>query len=129
MKITKRTKREVEELASRFIRNSPPLCKEHMPEGLPIDAPEDIEISEHHPSYKFEKLVERELNQSSKAAVEEEVLRSQIRGNLRSAFAEIFYSNSDERSCIQCYEERKESDSGVDIRMDVPEEYDDIGDR
>lgn len=129
MKITKRSKKEVEELASRFIENSPSLCREHMPDGLPIDAPEDTEVSDRHPSYKFEKLVERELDKSSRRTMEEEVLRSQIRSNLRSAFAEVFYSNSDERSCIQCYEERKESDSGVDIRMDVPEKYDGIGDR
>lgn len=126
MNIEDKTVENIEELAARFVRHSPSLCREHMPEGMPIDAPEGRDISENHPSYKFEKLVERELENRDNNSKPESVTRSEIRAKLRSTFADVFYQNSDERSCIKCYEQREESETDVAIRMDVPEDYDDI---
>lgn len=120
MRIPKRSKDSVEELAKRFTDNSPPLCRDHSPEGLPIDAPEGIDVSENHASYKFETIVEdtAELKDG-----EPQVVRSRVRSKLREIFAKEFYSESSERSCIQCFEERKDSDEDVPIRMELPDDW------
>lgn len=128
MKLDKKSKKKVEELAYRFTDNSPPLCEEHMPDGLPIDAPEGIDVSENHPASKFERIVEEE---SEKHLNSDEFTKSRIRGILRSQFKEIYHEDCDPRSCVECYTEKENEseEEEVPIRMDVPDEFDDIGGR
>lgn len=128
MKVTKQTKKEVTEMAHRFIRHQPPVCESHMPDGLPIDAPEGVEVSENHPAYKFEKLVEEEVKTSNKSKPDS-VLRAEIRHKLRAKFAEVYHSKCDERSCVQCYDDNKSEEKDDAIRMVVPDDYDEIPDR
>lgn len=108
-------------MAERFTRHSPPLCREHTPDGLPVDAPEGVEdVSENHPSYKFEKIVEEEAKGKSKP---DQVAKAHARSRLRELFAQKYYAHGDERSCVQCYEERKEEKDGVPIRMELPDDW------
>lgn len=121
MKVSDNSKNKVEELAMRFISNKPPICREHTPDGLPIDAPENVEnISENHPAYKFEKIVK---NISDQKDGETQVVQARVRAKLREIFAQKFYSNSDKRSCIECFEERKNSDDAISIRMELPDDW------
>lgn len=112
--ISKESKDKIERLAKRFTANKPPLCKDHKPKGMPIDAPDGIEVSESHPAYKFEKIVEQEADKHND--YEESVNVSLVRLNLREIFAQEFHSDRDPRSCIKCYEDDDRS-----IRMEVPD--------
>lgn len=123
MEISKKSKKKIVELAKRFTRHSPPLCRDHSPDGLPVDAPEDVgDISENHPSYKFEKIVENEARDDSKP---KQVAQSYARSRLRKVFAEEYYSHGDGRSCVQCYEERKQTDEDMSVRMELPDDWND----
>lgn len=122
MEVSKKSKKKIVELAKRFTDNSPPLCREHTPDGLPVDAPEGVsDISQNHPSYKFEKIVQDEAKGKSKP---EQVAKAHARSKLRELFAQEYYAHGDERSCVQCYKQRKESEGDVPIRMELPDDWD-----
>lgn len=124
MRITKESRKKVKNLARKFTRNSPPLCRDHMPSGLPIDAPEHKDISEKNPSYKFEKIVENEFDKKEPNNQPICVQKSYIRMLLRTKFVEEFYSNCDEKSCILCYNNNNKSLSDSEyIRMNVPDKF------
>jgi hypothetical protein len=121
MKVSDKSRKKVEQMATHFTKNRPPLCREHMPKGLPIDAPEGVsKISDNHPSYKFEKIVEEE---SKGYTGEKQVIKARVRSYLRELFAKIYYSNGDKLSCLECYENRKEQDGGVPIRMEISDNW------
>lgn len=99
MNVSKESKDKVRELARRFTNNSPNLCRDHDADGLPIDAPNNINPSENHPSYKFEKIVNMECD---KMNVESDTKKSQCRMILREEFSKVFYKNSSKIDCIKC---------------------------
>lgn len=115
--VSKESKDKIKRLAKRFTANKPPLCKEHKPKGLPIDAPSGIDISESHPSYKFEQIVEQEADKQDNHT--ESVDVSLVRLKLREIFAQEFHSDRDTRSCIKCYKDNDEQS----IRMKVPDNF------
>lgn len=125
MELTRNGKKEVREFAKRFTVFRPPLCTDHAPDGLPID--EDA-ADKHHE--QFTELVETELKRKGfNPETVEPAIRESIYGLLRREFADVYRFEADERACAACYSERKEDESGVDIRMEVPEEYDNISAR
>lgn len=122
--VSERAKRAVEEMADRFVRHSPPVCEQHMPGGLPIEKPNNVEISDLHPHHKFNQIVDAECHRERDDDTDCEAIRSE----LVSVFSETFYQDSDPRSCIQCFKQADNND-GEAIRMDVPETFDSINDR
>lgn len=117
MNVPKKYKDRVRNLANRFRRNSPVLCRVHKPEGLPIDAPEGVDISKNHPSYKFERIVE---DASSDTELQYE--KSQIRMILREEFSKVFYKNCNKIDCIECEDESINAE-------DIPSKYESIAER
>lgn len=115
---------KIDNLAKRFTKNTPILCKEHTPNGLPIDKPDNLgDLESTHPSEIFNNIVQTEIN---KQTVFSDMREQYIKEELRSIFKQKYYQKGDERSCKKCYDERLEQEHGLAIRMVVPEKYDDI---
>ncbi len=128
MHISRRSKKKVKNLAKSFTDNTPILCEEHIPDGLPIDKHDSVdELSSTHPAEKFEKIVDEELeSHKDRVNTTEEALRYCIEEELRELFEDIYFDKSDKRSCIKCYEQRLDNEYGLPIRMVVPDKYDKI---
>jgi hypothetical protein len=114
MNVSKEVKNKVRNLARRFTDNTPSLCRDHKPDGLPIDAPEDVNVSKNHASYKFEKLLKQESESQALNIVD----KSLVRIRMREIFAKEYHKDSNKRACVKCYNDN-ESQS---IRMELGED-------
>lgn len=128
MNISNRSIYKIKNLAERFTRNTPILCKKHMTTGLPIDKPSNLDgLESTHPSETFSKIVQNEINiQRHRINTTDEALKYCIEEELRDIFKSEYYQKGDERSCIKCYRQRLEAENGLPIRMVVPDKYDEI---
>lgn len=95
VEVSGKSKKRVKNLADVYTRYSNPLCKEHMPEGLPIDIPL-VTVGSHHPARKFEQIVDAE---SKNMSLPKEVNESVVRLKLRETFARSYYSSE---NCVVC---------------------------
>ena len=128
MNISRDCIEKVKNLVQRFTTNTPILCDNHIPDGLPIDKPDSLgDLESTHPSERFQNIVQQEVNiKKNSIGTTEEVLEHCITKELRDLFASEYYAQGDERSCIKCYRGRVETEGDLPIRMVVPERYDDI---
>lgn len=123
MIVTDQGKQESKEFAQKFVNNRPDICEEHAPDGLPID--EDVSTA-HYEKF-MEDVVEPELKRNG-YEIENVPIESitLVYWELRSYFVKVYKQDASEIQCSQCYNERKENENSVPIKMDVPEEYKDI---
>ena len=126
MNISSESISRIKSLAKRFTDNTPILCKNHMPDGLPIDKPPNTDSIKSHPYNKFNNIVTDEVNKQLNNYNTCVTLEFKVAKKLRDIFREEYYEKSDFRACIQCYNERLNSDTHISIKMDVPKKYDNI---
>lgn len=128
MNISRNSIDDIKKLAQRFTSNTPILCDEHIPDGLPIDKPKSLDgLESTHPSERFEIIVQREVNiKKNSINSKDDSLAYYIRKELRNLFESEYYAKGDKRSCLQCYRLRLKTEGELPIRMVVPEKYDDI---
>lgn len=123
MIVTDQGKEESKEFAERFVKYRPEICEKHAPDGLPIDE----NIAPAHYEKFMEDVVEPELKR--KGYTIEDVPKETITlvyWELRSYFAKVYKQDASEIQCSQCYNERKEDENAVPIKMDVPEKFKNI---